>query len=430
MDAKAILDAVTGVTKKWATQRKAEERRASSEARRREALVPSFRITIKDAAWEVMEEAYLKASNDGHYPAHARQVMYAARPHIQEMAERQLDDQYFCQTLLPDYLIEHPDETADWDVVFDARGHFTEPHTNKVVPLGTIDVRDYLGDVENHSVSEPEITLSKHDRLFPTKGPLHRFSAILFIEKEGFMPLFEKVHLAECYDLAIMSTKGLSVTASRLLVEMLCAEHDIPLLVLHDFDKSGFSIVGTLQRDTRRYEFQHTIKVIDLGLRLPDVEACGLQSESVHYGKSDPSWNLRENGATREEIKFLCEGRAFGYGYAGRRVELNAFTSADLLSWVEGKLKKHGIKKVIPDKDTLEDAYCRALEINLLEKRVEEIAEEVHELAEKAKIPNGLEKKVKDALRFDPSRPWDAVVEELAAKTADEMYESDSDNDD
>jgi hypothetical protein len=54
------------------------------------------------------------------------------------------------------------------------------------------------------------------------------------------MPLFDKVQLAERY--AIMSTKGMSVT----LVDTL----DVPLLVLHDFDKSGFSIAATLRRDT------------------------------------------------------------------------------------------------------------------------------------------------------------------------------------
>jgi hypothetical protein len=39
---------------------------------------------------------------------------------------------------------------------------------------------------------------------------------VLFIEKEGFMPLFERVHLAERYEIADMSTKGMSVTAARL----------------------------------------------------------------------------------------------------------------------------------------------------------------------------------------------------------------------
>src|SRR5262249_37471843 len=157
--------------------------------------------------------------------------------------------QYFCQTLLPDYMAEYPDKVKTWDVVFDARGHFEEPHTKLIVPLGTIDVRNYLGGVAavtDRARGAPTVTIK--GGTYPTTGPRHRFSAILFMEKEGFLPLFKRVHLAERYDIAIMSTKGLSVTASRLLVERLCSEHGVPLLVLHDFDKSGFSIIGTLSR--------------------------------------------------------------------------------------------------------------------------------------------------------------------------------------
>src|SRR5262245_30154638 len=160
------------------------------------------------------------------------------------------------------------------------------------------------------------------------------------------MPLFKRVHLAERYDLAIMSTKGLSVTASRALVDELC--QDIPLLVLHDFDKAGFSIAGTLQRDTRRYEFRNNIRVIDLGLRLADVEANDLESESVSYGRTSPISNLLDNGATREEVDFLCDSSEHGM-YWGERVELNAFTSGDLVAWIEAKLQENGIGKVIPD---------------------------------------------------------------------------------
>jgi DNA topoisomerase VI subunit A len=78
----------------------------------------------------------------------------------------------------------------------------------------------------------------------------------LFVEKEGFDPLLKAAHIDEKFDLAIMSTKGMSVVAARALVDEICHDHDIPLLLLHDFDKAGFSIAGTLQRDTRRYEFK------------------------------------------------------------------------------------------------------------------------------------------------------------------------------
>ena len=55
--------------------------------------------------------------------------MYQARPFIQDkMGGQQLNDQYFCQQLLPDYMEEHE---VDWDITYDDRGHFTEPHTER-----------------------------------------------------------------------------------------------------------------------------------------------------------------------------------------------------------------------------------------------------------------------------------------------------------
>src|SRR5215472_3562605 len=99
-----IIALVEGVTKKWAKQKKAEERHASAAANRLYALTSRRGTTLKDAAWRVMESAYLMASANGALPAHARQIMYAARPHIQEATGRELDDKYFTQTLLPDYM--------------------------------------------------------------------------------------------------------------------------------------------------------------------------------------------------------------------------------------------------------------------------------------------------------------------------------------
>ena len=65
--------------------------------------------------------------------------MYAARSRILEMTGKpSLDDKYFTQNLLPDFMKEHPELTADWDVVFDARGHLIEPHTGRRVALGTL----------------------------------------------------------------------------------------------------------------------------------------------------------------------------------------------------------------------------------------------------------------------------------------------------
>ena len=101
MKSDAIIGAVQGVTKKWAKQRKAEERAASAAANRRRVMTQTYRFTMKDAAWDCMEEAYLKASGGGRLPANARQIYYQARPLVQAATGERLQDQYFIQNLLP-----------------------------------------------------------------------------------------------------------------------------------------------------------------------------------------------------------------------------------------------------------------------------------------------------------------------------------------
>ena len=68
------------VTQRW-TKLKQQVRRAG----RRQALLEDRErrqqrpLSTKEAAWQVMEAAYLKASDHGRLVANARQIMYAAR---------------------------------------------------------------------------------------------------------------------------------------------------------------------------------------------------------------------------------------------------------------------------------------------------------------------------------------------------------------
>ena len=86
----------------------------------------------------------MKASDNGRLPANARQIMYGARPEIIDLtgkAQPWTNSAYFTQTLLPDFMDAHAELTAGWDVVFDARGHFAEPHTGEQFGIGTLEVR-------------------------------------------------------------------------------------------------------------------------------------------------------------------------------------------------------------------------------------------------------------------------------------------------
>ena len=120
-----------------------------------------------------------------------------------------------------------------------------------------------------------------------------------------------------------MSTKGMAPTAARRLMEGLSLACGVRFLVLHDFDKAGFSICATLTRNTERYRFAHPPDVVDLGLRLADIETEGLAAEPCTYPELNPKTNLRTNGATPAEIAFLLADH-------GQRVELNAFASDTL----------------------------------------------------------------------------------------------------
>jgi hypothetical protein len=406
-----IRNALTEVTRDWTRTRKSEMRSPASRSYRAQRMTRERGVQFKEAAAEIMEQAYMQASGNGELPANARQIMYAARGHIQKRTGKQLEPNYFTQTLLPDYVQE---TGVDWDVVYDARGHFSEPHGGNSFGIGTLDVRNYLAGFNDPSFIDAGFSQGKVE----TKGPSGSFGAVLFIEKEGFDPILKAAQIANKYDIAIMSTKGMSVTAARELVDQMCHDHDVPLLLLHDFDKAGFSIAGTLQRDTRRYEFQNSIEVIDLGLSLADVEAMGLESEYQHHpkGRRDVlEENLRTNGASEEEIAFMF--RDFGTLKSTRRVELNAMTSPQFVAFIERKLKENGVTKIVPEQELLAEIYT-GMERG---RRLEEAAEDLEKIdMEDFEPPNDLEKRVRKMLKTDPAMRWDAAVAKIVAAAADD----------
>lgn len=272
-----VAQALEGCVRSVAGPWRRAKRQVDREGRLLEQQVERLRqaqrpkaLTLKEAAYQVMEEAYLHASGNKADPANARQVMYAARARVLELTGGKCwaRSSYFTQGLLPEFIEANPALTADWNVVFDARGRLLEPHTGRRIDLGTLEVRDYIGD---WSATPPESPLRiSIPAACPTHGPANRYGFALFVEKEGFYPLLERYRIADRYDVAVMSTKGMSVTAARELVDRLC-EQGVQVLVLHDFDKSGFSIVHTLRTESPRYKHRSKPTVVDIGLRLEDV---------------------------------------------------------------------------------------------------------------------------------------------------------------
>jgi len=361
----------------------------------------------------------MKASNHGRLPANARQIMYAARPLIIALTGKSSPwkhSSYFTQTLLPDFLAEHPDLTEEWDVVFDARGHFREPHTGQEIGLGTLEVREYLRWWT--SALTPSLGDVDLPTAIQTRGPAFRYQYVLFVEKEGFDPLLRQAQMAERYDLGIMSTKGMTVTAARFLIERL-SQAGVTILVLHDFDKSGLEILDKFTANTRRYQYGTTpTTVMDLGLRLADAQAMNLESERVSYNcKVDPRENLRRCGAKPEECAFLVQRRLDAHHWEGERVELNAMDSQQFLDWLTQQLQAVGVHKVVPDDETLGRAYqyyhqAATLQAQLVAMMQEEMPPVV--------VPDDLAEQLQARLQ-NKTEAWDEALRYLVLQHIEEQ---------
>ena len=402
-----IRSGIEKATKAWKKEKLHNERISRSQHRN------FYRVrttNTKEIAFRVMKAAYEKASSNGQYYANARQIMYAARPMILAQSDKDLGknfDVYFTQTLLKDYI-----ETVnpDWKIVWDARGHFIEPHTEEKIGLGGIEVEKYINSWHSHiNMFRPSVKIR-----IDTDGPQNRYKNVLFVEKEGFTEILQDAGFMQRYDMALMSTKGVPVKAAcDLLYKLKESFEDIKIFVLHDFDLAGFKILQSLKKGVR---LSMGSEVIDLGFRIQDIK--DLEAEPVSYDQKNtsPEYYLKHCGATPEEINFLVNGGGKYSGYHGQRVELNAMISEKLVSWLDEKLLQYGAEKYIPGAGAITEAYRRARYLIEVEKQINRINID----QAKAEAPPDLTDIIKDKLNKNRSLSWDQALWSIIAELKNE----------
>jgi hypothetical protein len=372
----------------------ARQERSDRERQHRDSAGES--MPLNRAIELVMPEAIRKATGDGAYPVSAHTLFYHIRPLVQEYnTQRQLKSHYFEQKLLPRYQRKHGVITG---LYYEPRGTLYEPHSGRVVPLGTREVSDYT---------------------FPS----WLYDGILYVEKKGLWPVLHQAGLAERLDIAIVAGEGYSTEACRVLFANAEKGRDYKLWVQHDADPYGYNIARTLREETERMP-EHRIEIIDIGLTLADALEMGLGTETYTRKKAIPQGLT----LTDQEQEYFV-GRRSGEGWIARRVELNAMSGPQYIQYTEAGLRANGLRgKVIPDKDSLPQ-LSRALYQAVAHDRVQTILDELidrdqllwevaRELADEAKL-GGARSWIRKELDRHPYLSWNTALRMRFAEAID-----------
>jgi hypothetical protein len=93
---------------------------------------------------------------------------------------------------------------------------------------------------------------------------------------------------------------------------------------------------------------------------------------------------------------------------------LNAFTSPQLIAWLEKKFAQHGVEKVAPDEKVLEKVARQILRDRYRDDLVEEFLskhlKEIEERAKSAAIPSDLRRRVRKLFRVNPVLSWNQAL--------------------
>ena len=274
------------------------------------------RVSQKDVVLDNLDDAIANASGDGEFRFNERQIFYQLRPIVLEQTGQPLLIGNF-KAIITDYENEHGEVAGMYR---EPRGSIYHPHRGETIPLGTLMVEDY-------------------------ERPLWTFNKLFYIEKEGFSEALKDSRWPERHDCALISSKGFSTRAARDLVDKL-AEHNEPVTVfcVHDADGYGTMIFQTFQEATKA-RGARKITIVNLGLEPWEAIADGLEVEDVEQGE--------KRKPVADYVLERGDGKRWEKWLQTHRVELNAMTTPQFITWLDRKMAEHGDGKLVPPSDVV-----------------------------------------------------------------------------
>jgi hypothetical protein len=293
--------------------------------------------TISYYCYLILPEAIDLASSGGKYKFTARTLFYKAR----ELCLKRFGVFYSGKT----EKIVYSSFTQDFLTMYERK-------------IGKIDlmVREPRGFYVSPGLDKDE------DMVLTDYIKVGHGNKIIVVEKAGIYEVMKQNKFHKRLDATIVCTKGFTTEAGRQALINICEESpEIPILILHDYDVNGILIEETLKRPTKRRDiYVPAERIIDLGLNWEVVKKFGLDKypEPVKLKKQDLGkleGMFRRGEISEEEYGFLKQ----------YRVELNALTPEQLLSWLEETLKEMGLGKTIPTQEELEEEFEKKYEKKL-----------------------------------------------------------------
>ncbi|MBW7572485.1 hypothetical protein [Caproiciproducens faecalis] len=276
-----------------------------------------------------LDGAISKASGDGTIRFSERQLYYVIRPFVMQELNKELEYDYF-GTVITD----HEKENENIDGMYrDCRGSLYTPHLHQTVPMGTLTVEQY---------HRPEFIFNK----------------VLYIEKEGLFEILKDVRFPERYDCALLTSKGYASRAIKDLLDLLGeTDEELEVYCIHDCDAAGTMIYQTLVEETQA-RGKRKVNIIDFGLNPKEATEMMLPVENVEKKGAASASSL-----DRESKHWL----------ETNRVELNAMTSPQFVTWIEEKFNQYACSKIVPQEDVLRGELKNKLTFQAKEKIQEEI---------------------------------------------------------
>lgn len=271
---------------------------------------------------DYVTDAFNMASDNGRYAITARQIWYKMRE-ISGIEEKKHTYADFTQEILTEWIDDNP-EYED-KINFSDRGNFFVDGSQN--GLGTANVRNFIDTIgTSQNIFKCYGGISSNIHIVPDFDLIYKYDKVLYIEKTGFDAIFKAEKVGEKYNMIIVSGQGFSTRAAKTLLYKF-QQMGMKLYCLHDLDISGIYILDSFATPNKK--FKECIYMENLGVTLTDVEKYHIEPEKVEIKKEDKK---KLKNLSYEYRNFFDAGTFY------RRVELNAFTTAQILEILENKL--------------------------------------------------------------------------------------------